>query len=78
MSDLAATHCDRGVGGGNDCGSLIFLILILCLCGGNNSGGFLGGRDNGCGGIGGSNDGCGSIFLILILLCCCGGGGFGF
>ena len=29
MSDLVATHCDRGVGGANDCGWIIFLILIL-------------------------------------------------
>ena len=37
MSDLAATHCDRGVGGFNDCGCIILLIIILCCCG-NNSG----------------------------------------
>jgi hypothetical protein len=71
MSDLAATHCDRGVGGANDCGFIILIILILCCCGNNN--GFLGGRD--CGGV---NDGCGFIFIIIILLFCCCGNGFGF
>ena len=73
MSDLAATHCDGGIGGANDCGWIIFLILILCYCGGNNNG-FLGGRDCGCG----DNDSCGFIILILLILCCCGGNGFGF
>ncbi|MDI9508840.1 MAG: chorion class high-cysteine HCB protein 13 [Clostridiales bacterium] len=72
MSDLAATHCDRGVGGFGDCGGILFLILILCCCGGNNSG-FLGGRD-----CGGSNDGCGWIIFLILILCCCGNGnGFG-
>lgn len=74
MSDLAATHCDNGLRGGNDCSWLIFLILILCCCGNNGTNGFLGGRDD----CNGSDNGCGFIFIILILLCCCGGNGFGF
>lgn len=69
MSDLAATHCDRGVGGFNDCGWIIFLILILVCCNGNN--GIFGGRD--CHG----DDNCGFIIIILLILCCCNGNGFG-
>ncbi|KAB1439415.1 chorion class high-cysteine HCB protein 13 [Candidatus Galacturonibacter soehngenii] len=61
MSDLAATGC--GCSNNNGCNSIIWIILLLCLCGGNGFGG------------GGCNDGCGdnSCFLIIILLFCCGG-----
>ena len=70
MSDVAATNCgcDCGCGcqsGGNGC-NIIWLILILCCCGGNGFGGCFG--NNGCG------NGCGyDIIWILLLLCCCGG-----
>ncbi len=68
MSDLVATNCGCG-GNDNGCSSIIWIILLLSLCGGNGSP-F-------------SNDGCGSdnscIWIILLLLCCgngCGGNGF--
>lgn len=69
MSDLAATNCGGGCGcneGG--CGSIIWIILLLCCCGNGNSGLF--GRNDGCG--------CGdnSCMLIILLLFCCGGNGF--
>lgn len=60
----------------NDCCSIIWIILLLSICGGNGcGGGFFGG--NGCGG----NDDCGSnscIWLILLLLFCGNGNGIGF
>ena len=40
MSDLAATNCGCGNDGG--CGSILWLIVLLCLCIGNG-GGFFGG-----------------------------------
>lgn len=51
-----------GFGCGNE--SIIWIVILLCLCG-NGIGGSCG---NGCG----SNEG--SWLWILILLCCCGGG----
>ena len=57
----------------NDCCSIIWIILLLSICG--NGGGFFGG--NGCG----CNDGCGDnscIWIILLLLFCGGGIGIGF
>lgn len=73
MSDLAATNCGcecnsgcNSFGGG---GNLIWLILILSLCGGNGLGG--GSCNSGCGGNGGCD-----IIWIIILLSCCGGNGF--
>lgn len=70
MSDLAATNCGCGNEGG--CGSILWLIVLLCLCNGNNGSGFFGGN---CGG-GCENNSC--IWIILLLLCCggCGGNGF--
>ena len=53
-----------GFGNGNESG-IIWIILLLCLCGGNHN--------NGCvGGIGDNN--WNSWIWILILLCCCGSG----
>lgn len=70
MSDLQATsygkdYCDKG-GSGN---SLLFLILLLCLCGGND--GFFGacGDSKSCG-IGCGFDG---ILPLILILCLCGG-----
>lgn len=64
MSDLVATNCGCGNDNNNGCcSSLIWIILILALCGNGSS--F-------------SNDGCGcgnSIWIILLLLCCCNDGG---
>ena len=76
MSDLAATNCGCN-DGGNNCCSIIWIIILLSLCGGcgNNGSGFNFGN-NGCGG----NDGCGCLWIILLLLFCGGGcgGGNGF
>lgn len=70
MSDLSATGC----GCNNSCGnngsnSIIWIICLLCMCGG------LGGNNDGCGhnGILGGNGGCGEILPLLLILCCCGG-----
>lgn len=70
MSDLTASNCGCS-NDNNCCSSIIWIIILLALCGnkGNNCGcgcgsGFLGGNDNGCG--------C-EILIILLLLSCCGG-----
>ena len=78
MSELTATNCGCGCdngcanscgcgGNGNGCGlnnSCLWIILLLCCCGGWGG--------NGCGGCG---NGCGndSCLWIILLLCCCGG-----
>ncbi len=49
-----------GFGCGNE-SNIIWIILLLCLCGNNNS--------NGC--VGGTTDS--NWIWILLLLCCCGG-----
>ncbi len=64
MSDLAATNCGCGNDGG--CGSILWLIVLMCLCNGNG-GGYCGG---GCDGGGNS-----CMWIILLLLCCGGCGG---
>lgn len=83
MSDLTASHCGCNkpepaqCGGG--CGGILWIIILMCLCGNK-------GESNGCGSsCGGGMDicgsgegGCGMIFLILILCGCCGGGSGGF
>lgn len=70
MSDLTATQCGcNRADSGNGCNSIIWIILLLCLCNGNGndcgSNGILGG----CG----SDNGCECIIIILLLLSCCGG-----
>lgn len=78
MSDLTATSCGCNSGCANTanncgggCSNILWLIILLCFCGGN-------GDNGGCGGFFGNrgNDGCGceSIIWILVLLSCCGGG----
>lgn len=70
MSDLAATSCGcNSCDGGNGCSCIIWIILILFCCGGNNG---FGGFGNSCGG-----DDCGCIIWILLILFLCGGNGFG-
>ncbi|MDD6037961.1 MAG: chorion class high-cysteine HCB protein 13 [bacterium] len=68
MSDLAATNCGCGSEVNNGCSSIIWIILLLCFCGGNKGWNF--GSGNGSCGCG-----CDSIWIILLLLCCCGGNG---
>lgn len=72
MSDLTASNCGCS-NDNNCCSSIIWIIILLALCGngnkGNNCGcgcgtGFFGGNDSGCG--------C-EILIILLLLSCCGG-----
>lgn len=83
MSELTASHC--GCGGGsitNDsgCGSILWIIILLSLCGG---GGFGGGCGNSCGGgcggggLLGGGDGCESIIFLILIMSCCGGCGGG-
>ncbi len=76
MGDL--NHCGCG-GTGNDsgCNSIIWIILLLCLCGGCGS------NNDSCGGCGNGNgllssggNGCECIIIILLLLSCCGGNSF--
>lgn len=65
MNNLSAASCNNRRGG---CGiSPIFLILILCSCGGEGGGLF--GNSCGCG----NNGGLDGILPIILLLCCCGG-----
>ena len=46
MSDLTATNCGcNNVTSNNGCGSWIWILILLCCCGGNNGCGC----DNGCG-----------------------------
>ena len=82
MSDLTATNCgcsnSSTFGGNSGCSWIIWILLLSCICGGNNGGGcgfgnILGGN-NGCG----CNDGCGNnscewLIWILLLSCFCGG-----
>ncbi|NLP34159.1 MAG: chorion class high-cysteine HCB protein 13 [Clostridiales bacterium] len=69
MSELSANSCFMGKG--NDCGnnSMLLIILLLCLCGGDNGifGGFGGKNDCGCG------NGLDGILPIILILCLCGG-----
>jgi hypothetical protein len=70
MSNLSAASCcdDNRSGGFGDI-SPIFLILILCLCGGNNGSGGLFSKDK----CDGGNNGIEGILPILLILCLCGG-----
>lgn len=70
MSDLAAANCQTSCD--NSCGcnlcngnSIIWILLLLCLCG---NGGSSFGRGGDC-------NSCDSLIWILILLSCCNGGG---
>ena len=67
MSDLAATNCGCGCDNNTPscgCGNLIWIILLLCCCGGWGH--------NGCGNSCGFDNSC---IWIILLLCCCGGWG---
>lgn len=75
MSDLTATNCGCGSvndnRGGCGCNNILWIIILLALCGGNDDcgcgGGFFGGFGNG-------NGGCECIIWILLLSCVCGNG----
>ncbi|MCM1040277.1 MAG: chorion class high-cysteine HCB protein 13 [Roseburia sp.] len=71
MSDLSATQCgcNNTREGNNGCCSLIWLIILLSVCGNNNDGC---GCGNGISLFNNNGDGCGSWIWILILLSCCG------
>ena len=71
MSELSATNCGCGnsmdnCGCGCGMSSCVWIILLLCCCGG------WGRNGDGCGC---GNDSC---LWIILLLCCCGGFGNGF
>ena len=69
MSDLTASQCGCNSNDNGCCNSLIWIILLSCICGNNNG--------NGCSCGMGSNflgGGCGDngiIWIILLLCCCC-------
>lgn len=65
MSDLAATNCGCGCNDDGGCNSIIWLIILLSLCGG-------------CGTSSLSNNGgCDSCVWIILLLFFCGNNGNG-
>lgn len=66
MSDLAATNCNTGCdcNGDNGCSCIIWILLLLTFCGGNN----------GFGGCGCGNNDSNCIIWILLILCFCGNG----
>jgi hypothetical protein len=70
MSDLSTTSC---CGNNNKCDNgmnpILMIVLLLCLCGGDN--GLFGFGGNSSCGCGGGLDG---ILPIILLLCLCGGG----
>lgn len=81
MSDITATNCgcgcddrcnDRGglfnFGNNGDCCSIIWIIILLSICGCGNNGLFGGGRSGSC-----DN----SCIWIILLLFFCGGMGCG-
>lgn len=69
MSDLTATACgcNTSVNSNNGCNSIIWIIILLSLCGGCGNGTSLFGNN-------GSDCGCESIIWILLLLSFCGNG----
>lgn len=78
MSDLAATGCGCGCGGGisdsgnNGCNIILWILILSCLCGGDNNmfcgGSFLGNGGCGCGcGEGRSNNWLWIILLIAFI-----------
>lgn len=83
MSDLTASSCGCGntARNNNGCGcEIIWIIILLSLCGGNGTSLF--GGNNGCGcGCGGNgislfngdNSSCDWLILLLLLSCFCGG-----
>ncbi|MCM1538023.1 MAG: chorion class high-cysteine HCB protein 13 [bacterium] len=79
MSDLTASSCGCSNSARNNSGcgcEIIWIIILLSLCGGNGSGLF-GGNGCGCGNngislFGGDNSCCSWIIILLLLGCFCG------
>ncbi len=65
MSDLAATNCGCGCNDEGGCNSIIWLIILLALCGGCGTNSLS------------NNGGCDSCCWIILLLFFCGGNGNG-
>lgn len=72
MSDLTASNCGcSGNDGrsGNGCSNLIWIILLLSFCNGNNNGIGLFNNNDGWG-----NNSCDLLIWILLISCLCGNG----
>jgi hypothetical protein len=69
MSDLSSTSYDRDNRSDNGISPMIMILLLLCLCGGDNTifGGCNGSSQCGC------NSGLGGILPIILLLTLSGG-----
>ena len=71
MGLLSTTSCcdDNNFGKDNGINSILPIILLLCLCGGDN--GFLGGSfgNDKCD----NNNGFEGILPLILILCLCGG-----
>lgn len=69
MSDLTATNCGCNNGtsnaSSNGCSSLIWIIILLSLCGGCGGNGLSLANNN--------DNGCETLIILLLLLSCCGG-----
>ncbi|MCH5274349.1 MAG: chorion class high-cysteine HCB protein 13 [Lachnospiraceae bacterium] len=69
MSDLTASNCgcsgNEGRSGNNN---LIWIILLLAFCNGNNGIGLLNNNDGW-----GNNNSCDLLIWILLISCFCGG-----
>lgn len=63
MSDLTASQCGCNSNEGGCCNSIIWILLLSCICGNNN----------GCGDsfFGGCGCGDNNFIWIILLLCCC-------
>ncbi len=72
MSDLTATHCGCSANNDNNgcgCGNILWLVILLALCGNNSDG-----CGNGGSFFNGGNS-CNILFLLLLVSCLGNGGG---
>lgn len=73
MGDLGHCGCGGTSRDNGGCNSIIWIIILLFLCGGCSGSSDCGSQSGfGLSSFGG--DGCGCIIIILLLLCSCGGG----